>query len=324
MQKHNLESLSLIDTGVTDASLEYLAELKNLRSLSSRGTLISQTGLHKLRQAVPGIRLSAPDSETEAREEIEKLLARKGTSVDVDDLALDDMLQQLARTADVEIVLDGRSLLMAGIHPNTLITLKVNKTSLAKVLEAVLKPLGLSYEIRGRAIVVRAVPIVGTAKHIAKPVAKTFFLPDVETPDVDVVLDLANGEMLPIADASEFARLGKGDLLYDDAHGGSLGFVRGAETANWNGPPHSLWKKRTYKLSPLPCQLRIKTAEDNVFDVTILSAGKAGGMNDERIPMNVSGIRLKYELADPKIVPRAPLDAMEGPGRWRAKFHISR
>ncbi len=140
--------------------------------------------------------------------------------------------------------------------------------------------------------------------------AKSIFLPDVETPDVNVVLDLASGEMLPIADPREFARLGKGDLLYDDANGGSLGFVRGAETANWNGPPHSPTKRRTYKLLPLPCRLLIKTAEDKVFAVTILRADRSRE-SDKGVPRNVPGIRVKYELGDSEIVPRAPVDAVE-------------
>jgi hypothetical protein len=147
-------------------------------------------------------------------------------------------------------------------------------------------------------------------EHLAGQAVKTFFLPDVETPEVDAVLDLASGEMLPIEDPSQFARLGKGDLFYDDAHGGSLAFVRGAETANWDGPPHSLTTKRPYKLQPLPYRVLIRTAEDKVFDVTILSAGNAG-RNDEGIPPHVSGIRLTYRLGAPTIVPRIPVDAVE-------------
>ena len=295
----HLESLSLKSTEVTDFALIPLANLKNLRSLSCRGTRISEAGLQKLCEAIPGLRVDQPEVPIPAktREEIERILARRSTSVDFDDIRLDDMLQRIAHMVDVEIVLDGRTLLEAGVDPDTPIKLKLAKTSPAKTLEAALKPLGLTFEIRDGAIVVRAVLVDGAGQDIEELEVRTVFLPDVETPDVGVVLDLATGELLPIADASEFARLGKGDLFYDDAHGGSLGFVRGAQTANWNGPPRDPASERTHRLSPLPCQVEIWTAEGKSFDVTILQTDKSRE-SDEGIPRDVTGIRLRYELLD--------------------------
>jgi serine/threonine protein kinase len=138
-------------------------------------------------------------------------------------------------------------------------------------------------------------------------VTKTAFLPDVGTPDVDAVLDLASGEMLPSTEASEFARLGKGDLAYDDSFGGLVTCLRGAEAAIWNGnrfvefkPVFDLTGRKGCKLPPLPCRLLVKTAEDKVFDVKILSADKSGE-GDKEIPRNTPGIRLRYDWADPEI-----------------------
>jgi len=148
--------------------------------------------------------------------------------------------------------------------------------------------------------------------------APAHFLPDVGTPDVAVVLDLASGKMLPEADASELARLGKGDLAYDDSFGGMVTCLRGGEAAIWIGdrfvefkPVFDLADHKGYKLPQLPSRLLVKTAENKVFDVTILSAGKSK-RRDKGIPEKTPGIRLTYEWADPEIVPTATVVPMPG------------
>ena len=149
--------------------------------------------------------------------------------------------------------------------------------------------------------------------------AKTIFLPDAHTPGVGGVLDLASGEILAIDGEKgffavrEFTRqYHKGDLYYgyDEEDGGAfVGCLREATAVIWNGKRDRAFKRSqkrgdatVYLLPPLPCRLLITTAEKKVFDVTILSTGKSGE-GDMGIPRNISGIRLRYELADPEVVP---------------------
>ncbi|NQT38439.1 MAG: PEGA domain-containing protein [Planctomycetes bacterium] len=157
--------------------------------------------------------------------------------------------------------------------------------------------------------------------------SKTIFLPDAHTPGVGGVLDLASGEILAISGEKgffavrEFARQHhKGDLYYgyDEEDGGAfIGCLRGATAVIRDGGPARPLEpsqKRedvtVYLLPPLPCRLLITTAEKKIFDVTILSAGKSGE-GDMGIPRNISGIRLRYELADPEVVPEAkPADSL--------------
>ncbi len=301
---------------VAQGKHELLAVLEGHRS-AKRDIVVPATRVERviltLQRIVPSANMGN-GSTGEAKErqtEIEKLLAMKLLDVNFQRIPLLGMLHRLAQTADVKIVVDGRSLSTAGISPYTPITLKLQKTTLAQVLEAVLKPLGLKYETREGAIVVRAAPINGVEEDTAAPVAKTIFLPIVGTPDVGVALDLASGARLPSADASEFAQLDQGDLAYVGAFDGSVVCLRNASMALWNGKrfvqfkqQHKLVGRTAYTLPQLPCRLLINTADDKVFDVTILSVGKSGE-DDKGIPGGLSGIRLKYEWADLMIVPYA-------------------
>ena len=63
---------------------------------------------------------------------------------------------------------------------------------------------------------------------------RTIQLPRADTPNADVVLDLASGQTmaLPDGDETDFARPGKGDLFY---MAGFLGCLRGAKPMLWDG-----------------------------------------------------------------------------------------
>jgi len=64
--------------------------------------------------------------------------------------------------------------------------------------------------------------------------ARTIQIPKADTPNADVVLDLASGQTMtpPDGDQTDFARLGKGDLFY---MAGFLGCLRGAKPMLWDG-----------------------------------------------------------------------------------------
>jgi len=93
--------------------------------------------------------------------------------------------------------------------------------------------------------------------------------------------------------------------------------LREAIAVIWDGKRDRAFKRSqkredatVYLLPPLPCRLLITTGEKKVFAVTILSAGKSGE-GDMGVPRNVSGIRLRYELADHEVVPTASPDLVQ-------------
>jgi|GEM_PF-2141054 len=110
------------------------------------------------------------------------------------------------------------------------------------------------------------------------------FIPDADTKDGKVVLDLASGEMLPgIRDLKRYRELGRGDLAYDD----DLFCLRGARAALYkDGKVVPLLTEGqregaiAYKLPSVPCRLRVTTAEGVVYDVHVLSEAD-GGINIE-------------------------------------------
>ncbi|MGC3971259.1 MAG: hypothetical protein QM775_29130 [Pirellulales bacterium] len=53
----NLRFLHLIGTNITDAGLKHLVGLKKLEELEVRGTAVSDEGLHRLRKALPTLRV---------------------------------------------------------------------------------------------------------------------------------------------------------------------------------------------------------------------------------------------------------------------------
>ncbi|MBN2182618.1 MAG: DUF4440 domain-containing protein, partial [Sedimentisphaerales bacterium] len=144
---------------------------------------------------------------------------------------------------------------------------------------------------------------------------RRMYLPDLETPDVNVVLDLATGQMLSAKqmdrDGQYFEKLGKGDLVYEYAANRSgLMCLRGArmELLTERGlsplkPDAERGNFVGYFVNNVPCQYRITTAENKKYDLKILSVHKGdnGGVNieyrqvDGQDDAEVSGIDAEEE-----------------------------
>ena len=111
------------------------------------------------------------------------------------------------------------------------------------------------------------------------------FLPDVDTPDADVVLDLASGELLPLVEGGEeqiigtFSALGKGDLAYDRIlicmRGAKAQSLKDGESVNLTALKQ-IEDARVYTLEDLPYSLLITTAEGEVYGITVLSKENNG------------------------------------------------
>jgi hypothetical protein len=112
----------------------------------------------------------------------------------------------------------------------------------------------------------------------------------------------------PSADAEQFARLGKGDLVFDVVDGKpGVGCLRGAEAMRWDGDgfvPLEVARHRrgvtAYHLPELPCRLLITTAEKKHFFVTVREAAEGGQL------------LLEYRRADATLMPED-----QAPGRGR-------
>jgi hypothetical protein len=127
------------------------------------------------------------------------------------------------------------------------------------------------------------------------PEKRTVYLPDLETADANVVLDLATGQMLSAAgmqkDEQYFEELGKGDLTYEYVSGQSgLLCLRGARmelrTESGLSPLKPDVQRRefvVYFIGNVPCQYRITTAEGNGFELKVVSIdkGDSGGAHIE-------------------------------------------
>ena len=121
------------------------------------------------------------------------------------------------------------------------------------------------------------------------------YLPDLETPDANVVLDFATGQMLS-ADKMEndqhyFDKSGKGDLAYEYASGqNGLLCLRGARMQMRTADGLSSLKPDVqrsnfivYVIRKVPCQYQITTAEGNKYELKVLSVDKGdkGGAHIE-------------------------------------------
>jgi hypothetical protein len=121
------------------------------------------------------------------------------------------------------------------------------------------------------------------------PESKQVYIPDADTKNTNVVLDLATGEMLPAGQEESqlvgiFDKMGKGDLAYD----GVLICLRNGKVDLWDGKvvtpllvEDQIQDAKAYKqLESIPSRLLVTTAEDKKFDVTVLSL-KESGINIE-------------------------------------------
>ena len=121
------------------------------------------------------------------------------------------------------------------------------------------------------------------------------YLPDLETPDANVVLDFATGQMLSAEkmenDRHYFDKSGKGDLAYEYASGQSgLLCLRGARMQMRTADGLSSLKPDVqrsnfivYVIRKVPCQYQITTAEGNKYELKVFSVDKGdkGGAHIE-------------------------------------------
>ena len=132
-----------------------------------------------------------------------------------------------------------------------------------------------------------------------KPLGKIVFLPDADTPEVNAVLDLASGELLPTGTGQQqltiFRELGKGDLAYDRM----LICLRGAKAQRIGTGPYGEYFGRlkvmdqiedatVYQLDlgHIPGRYLVTTGDGEDYEINILSADK-------------TGIRLGYKRGNP-------------------------
>jgi type II secretion system protein G len=119
---------------------------------------------------------------------------------------------------------------------------------------------------------------------------RNIHLPDADTKDTPVVLDLASGEMLMpppshgAAAMEHFTKLGKGDIGVDHGlfclRGGKIqemkdGAIRPREDDGRSGDA------TLYRLPALPCELLVTTAEKRQFLVKVLEETDKGGLRIE-------------------------------------------
>jgi len=132
--------------------------------------------------------------------------------------------------------------------------------------------------------------------------AAKVFLPDADTPGVNIVLDLASGELLPAGTGQQqltiFRNLGKGDLAYDrvliclrGAKAQRIGTGMSGEYLGRLKAMEQIEDMTAYQLDlgHIPGRYLVTTAEGKDYEVTILSA-------------NSSGINLEYKLATRNVV----------------------
>jgi len=136
-------------------------------------------------------------------------------------------------------------------------------------------------------------------------VVRKVFLPDSETANTDVVLDLASGEMLSAErfekDRQYFKKLGKGGIVYEYAKNKSdLLCLRDgrllAESGGFLKPDAERSDFRAYFIREVPSQYQFVTAEGDKYEIKIISvdAGDNGGC---QIEYWKSGGRTRQEQA---------------------------
>jgi hypothetical protein len=138
-------------------------------------------------------------------------------------------------------------------------------------------------------------------RDLTPPPPKKAHLPHVRSSG-KVVLDLASGEMLAPEirndDIGQFTRLGKGDLAWDKG----LWCLRGGMAAQWDGKNYAALQPSEregdswgYNITAFPSRLLIQTAEDRLFEVTVLIKTNDGGA-DIRYQIPVGSFRVVPEF----------------------------
>ncbi|HIJ52460.1 MAG TPA: hypothetical protein HPP66_04820 [Planctomycetes bacterium] len=110
------------------------------------------------------------------------------------------------------------------------------------------------------------------------------YLPDLETPRANVILDLATGEMLQAMwlKDNKVAKIGKGDVVYEySSNRSSLLCLRGATmqlrtNAGLNSLKVDIQREyfAGYFLTEVPCQYQVTTAEGDKYELKVISIDK--------------------------------------------------
>lgn len=175
------------------------------------------------------------------------------------------------------------------------------------------------------------------------PRSRRVYLPDLETPDANVVLDLATGRLLSAApmqhDERVFARLGKGDIAYEYVDGKSgLLCLRGARLTRRTDtgiepstPDVTREAFVVYFIEDVPARYRVATAEGDTYDLDVLSidpgdrggalvefAPTAGSADVEQI-IRLSDVDVRPEMLDLATGESVALPQAAGPNEiWQA------
>ncbi len=168
------------------------------------------------------------------------------------------------------------------------------------------------------------------------------YLPDLETPNANVVLDLATGQLLSAepaqGDEAYFNRLGKGDIAYEYVSGKSgLLCLRGGRLTHRTeagieplAPDVTRDAFVVYFIEDVPVRYRVTTAEGDTYDLNVLSidrgdrggalvefAQTAGGASEEqtiRLP-DVDVRPRMLDLATGRLIPLPQADSPDE--TWR-------
>jgi len=137
-------------------------------------------------------------------------------------------------------------------------------------------------------------PVTASNENVAEPVRVT--LPDVDRRDTKTILDLASGQFIENlapknSDGSQFTKLGKGDLWFDQA----IGTLRGGTIQAWDettatdiksapGTPDRSDGIRVYQIA-IPSRLLVTTGDGKRFDVLALKTTDDGSLVIEYKPI---------------------------------------
>jgi hypothetical protein len=105
----------------------------------------------------PVMVIAKEETEAEAIERFTRILNAK-SSVDVIELPLSRICSDLAKRHAIPITFDPKGLKEVGASPQTLVSMKLDKLPLSTVLETILDPMKLRYNVTPTGLVITAKP----------------------------------------------------------------------------------------------------------------------------------------------------------------------
>ena len=146
--------LRLTGPKITDAEMEHVAKLTELRALYLEGTKVTDAGMAHLEPLTKLEKLHCVVGVT-SRAALRTVNAlRMPTQVEFIDCPLSDVVDTLEDFHGISFKIDEEALKAAGCTPDAPITAKHEGLSLREVLAAMLEPLGLIWTIHGETLVV--------------------------------------------------------------------------------------------------------------------------------------------------------------------------